>query len=141
MKYLLDTDIISELVARQPRRAVLEWIDSVDPHSLYLSVITFGELKKGIEKLPTSRRRKQLHEWVENDLPARFSGRILALDLSVMLTWGELTGRLERRGRTLPAIDSLITAQALHYGCTIVTRNTQDYVGAEVELLNPLETT
>ena len=139
MNYLLDTNVISELVARKPNPRVLEWIDSCDPNHIFISVITIGELRKGIEKLPASARKDALAEWLANDLVLRFSGRILTLDLDVMLAWGQLTGEFERAGRPLPAIDSLIAALALHHGITLVTRNVADFAHSGVVLLNPWE--
>jgi tRNA(fMet)-specific endonuclease VapC len=108
MKYLLDTNVLSELVVKQPNTRVIDWIDSVDPNSLYLSVITIGELRKGIEKLPKSKRKTNLLEWLNDQLQLRFRGRILAIDIDVMLAWGILMGQLEQVGRPLPAMDSLI---------------------------------
>jgi tRNA(fMet)-specific endonuclease VapC len=137
MKYLLDTNVISELVAKQPDQRVIDWIDSLDPSSVYLSVITIGELRKGIERLPLSRRKDTLYAWLSDDLPVRFNGRILVVDIDVMLVWGELTGRLERVGKPLPAIDSLIAATALHHGCYLATRNENDFKETGVTIVNP----
>ena len=137
MRLLLDTNVISELMARRPDPRVVTWIDSQDPMTVYLSVVTIGELRKGIEKLPPSPRRDTLHVWLVNDLLQRFTGRILVLDIDVMLAWGELTGRLERTGRPLPAVDALIAALALHHRCHLVTRNSADFAGTGVSLLDP----
>ncbi|HYP38901.1 MAG TPA: type II toxin-antitoxin system VapC family toxin [Chloroflexia bacterium] len=137
MKYLLDTNVISELVARRPSQPVLQWIDALDADSLYLSVITIGELRKGIEKLPNSPRKNALSAWLADDLLVRFGGRVLSVDVDVMLTWGELTGRMERSGRRLPAIDSLIAALAIHHNCSLVTRNEDDFKDTGVTVLNP----
>ncbi len=137
MKYLLDTNVISELVASQPHQPVLEWLDSLDPHSVYLSVITIGEIQRGIEKLPPSNRRQELREWLNDQLLIRFAGQILAIDVGVMLVWGTLIADVERLGRPLPAIDSLIAALALHHHCTLVTRNEKDFQDTGVALLNP----
>ncbi len=137
MKYLLDTNVISEMVAKQPDPKVIAWIDSLDQNWVYLSVITIGELRKGIEKLPSSRRKERLRAWLADELLVRFSGRILSLDIDVMLAWGELTGRLEARGKPLPAIDSLIAALALHHTCHLVTRNEADFNDTGVPILNP----
>lgn len=137
MKYLLDTNVISELVARQPNPNVVQWIDSLDPGGVYLSVITIGELRKGIEKLPDSKRKQTLRDWLSDDLLHRFSGRVLVLDTPVMLTWGELIGRLETRGRPLAAMDSLIAALALHHHCSLVTRNEDDFRDTGISVINP----
>lgn len=137
MKYLLDTCVISELVARNPNPRVVFWIDSADETSLYLSVITIGEIGRGIAKLPDSSRKARLSRWLEEDLLFRFAGRIVPIDTDVMLTWGSLVVRLEREGRVLPAMDSLIAAIALSGQFTLVTRNVGDFEGTGVEILNP----
>lgn len=137
MRYLLDTNVISELVAKQPNTKVIQWIDTLDPNSVYLSVITIGELRKGIEKLPDSKRKDTLRSWLNDDLLMRFSGRILELDIRVMLTWGEFTGQLEQVGKPLPALDSLIAALALHHTCTLATRNEDDFRATGIAIVNP----
>ena len=137
MNYILDTNVISELVAKQPNQRVVEWIDRLDPNHVFLSVITIGELRKGIEKLPESPRKEALRDWLTTDLLSRFSGRILPLDIDVMLTWGALTGQLERIGRPLPAIDSLIAALALHHASVLATRNEHDFKDTGIPLFNP----
>lgn len=137
MKYLLDTNVISELVARKPNAQVVQWIDALDPSSVYLSVITIGELSKGIEKLAESPRKDRLRAWLSDDLLVRFDGRLLSLDVEVMLTWGRLIAQLERSGRSLPAIDSLIAALSIHHQCSLVTRNEGDFKDTGVTLVNP----
>ncbi len=137
MKYLLDTNIVSELVAKRPNPRVVKWVDSLDPDNLYLSVITIGELRKGVEKLPNSKRKEALSYWLSDDLLIRFSGRILVLDVEVMLTWGELTGSIEPTRKTVSAIDSLIAAVALNHNCTLVTRNEDDFRKLGITILNP----
>jgi tRNA(fMet)-specific endonuclease VapC len=137
MKYLLDTNVISELVAKRPNPQVVKWVDSLDSDSIHLSVITIGELRKGIEKLPDSKRKETLRLWLNDDLLIRFSGRILVLDVDAMITWGELMGRLERARKTMSAIDSLIAALALHHNCALVTRNENDFKEAGITIVNP----
>lgn len=137
MKYLLDTNVISELVAKQPEPKVVNWLDNRDESLIYLSVITLGEIKKGIERLPDTRRKIELHAWLTDELLIRFQGRILMLDTEVMLTWGNLTAALEQKGRKLPAIDSLVAAIALHGQLTLVTRNEDDFADTGVTVLNP----
>ncbi|MGI0493905.1 type II toxin-antitoxin system VapC family toxin [Alkalinema pantanalense CENA528] len=136
MKYLLDTCIISELIAKRPNQTVLDWLDSQVASDLYLSVITIGELTKGIRRLPDSRRKADLEHWLENDLLSRFSGRTPTLDLNTMILWGNLIARLEVQGRVLPLMDSLIAATVLHGGFTLITRNEKDFIGTGVPLIN-----
>lgn len=137
MKYLLDTNVISELIAKHPNERVIQWLDQLDPASIYLSVITIGELRKGIEKLSDSSRKDELRNWLTDELLIRFRDRILLVDLDVMLTWGELVGRLERSGRPLAAIDSLIAALALAHSCSLVTRNEADFKDTGLNITNP----
>ena len=137
MRFLLDTCVISELVAKQPDPGVAQWIDDVGEEKVYLSAITIGEIKKGIEKLPDSRRKRELTVWLEDDLLTRFDERVLPVDTDVMLVWGELTANLEKQGRKMPAIDSLIAAIALRGELSLVTRNEDDFKHAGVPVTNP----
>ena len=137
MKILLDTNVISELVAKQPNSQVLAWIDHLDSNAAYLSVVTIGELCHGIEKLPNSTRKIKLQRWLSEELPLRFYGRILNIDTDVMLAWGALVARLERAGKPMPAMDSLVAAIAIRYDCILATRNEQDFVSSGVATINP----
>ena len=137
MTYLLDTCLISELVAKQPNQKVLDWVDAQVPETLYLSVITIGEIAKGICKLTPSKRKESLTTWLNETLPNRFEHRILTLDVSTMVLWGNLVGQLEQNGRPLPAMDSLIAAIALQHSLSLVTRNEKDFAGAGVVIINP----
>jgi len=137
MRHLLDTNVVSELIAREPDPRVVRWVDDLDPHGVYLSVVTVGELQKGVEKLPDSRRKRDLREWLEGDLLVRFDGRILIFDVGAMLAWGAMMGRLERVGMPLPAMDSIIAALAIHHDCTLATRNEADFEGTGVRVANP----
>jgi predicted nucleic acid-binding protein len=137
MNYLFDTNVISELIAKQPNQKVIDWIDRLDPNAVYLSVITIGEIRKGIQKLAKSQRRATLTEWLTQDLLVRFDGRIAAITTDVILVWGELTGRLENAGHPMSAIDSLIAAIALAGNYRLVTRNTVDFQHTSVNMINP----
>jgi tRNA(fMet)-specific endonuclease VapC len=137
MSYVLDTNVISELIAKHPDPKVVAWLDSLDPAILYLTVITIGEIRKGIEKLPSSNRRDSIKDWLETDLLLRFQGRVLDITTEVMLVWGELTGRLENEGKPLAAIDSLIAAIALQKHYSLVTRNDSDFRHTGVMIVNP----
>jgi predicted nucleic acid-binding protein len=137
MKILLDTCVISELVTKRPNSNVVSFVDELDPDDIYLSVITIGEIIKGIEKIPDSRRKTELHDWLQDDLMARFHGNILPLDIDVISEWGALTARLELVGKSMPAIDSLIAATLLAHNMTLVTRNVSDFEAAGIEIINP----
>jgi tRNA(fMet)-specific endonuclease VapC len=137
MSFLLDTCVISELVARQPDPGLVQWIDGTAEEKMYLSVITIGEIKKGIERLPDSRRKSELVKWLEGDLLVRFGNKILSIDTDVMLVWGGLCANLERQGRKMPAIDSLIAAIAVHGKLDLVTRNEADFKHAGITVINP----
>jgi toxin FitB len=137
MTYLLDTCLISELVTKQPNPQVLAWLDTQPPETLYLSIITIGEIAKGIGKLPESVRKKRLADWLNQDLLSRFEHRIIGLDIPTMKLWGNLVGRLEPQGRVLPVMDSLIAAIALQNNLTLVTRNEADFIGTGLAIVNP----
>jgi toxin FitB len=137
MNYLLDTCIISELVSKCPEPRVIKWIDNILDTRLYLSVITIGEIRKGIEKLPDSKRKTLIRSWLEDQLLIRFDSRIIPIDTDLILTWGQLVGMLEATGKQMAAIDSLIAATAIHGRFTLVTRNVEDFKNAGVLILNP----
>ena len=137
MSYLIDTFCISELVKKKPNPNVVKWFSDHDELSMFLSVITFGELRKGIEKLPDSSKKKELNRWVKEDLKHRFKNRILSINLEEVNKWGEILAIAEKSGNPLPAIDSLIAATAQVHDLSVVTRNTQYLEGSEVEVINP----
>ncbi len=137
MNYLLDTCIVSELIKNEPNIKLINWIDSVEEIKLYLSVITIGEIEKGISKLPTSRRKSIIIEWLHEDLLIRFNNRIVNLDLDILFQWGKMSASLELKGLKMPSIDSLIAATAKHNKFCLVTRNIKDFENCGIELLNP----
>jgi toxin FitB len=115
----------------------MDWMRAADESLLHLSVLTLGEIRKGAAILPQSKRRTHLENWLEFDLQVRFSGRILAIEKAVADRWGWLTAEAQRKGRPLSAIDGLLAATALHHHLTMVSRNVNDFVITQVELLNP----
>lgn len=139
MKYLLDTCVISELAKTEPSKEVVSWVIGNNEEDLYLSCLTFGELHKGILKLPDSKRKENLHLWVEYDLKERFRNRIIVIDLKVAKIWGEIQGQAEARGKPMPTIDSLIAASGLTHNLIVVTRNIADMKQSGVSLFNPWE--
>jgi predicted nucleic acid-binding protein len=137
--FLLDTNCISEVVRNKPEPRVLGWMEAADESLLYLSVLTLGEIRKGVAGLPQSKRRTHLETWLEVDLQARFSGRILSIDVSIADRWGLLAAEAKRKGRSLSTVDGLFAATALHHNLTIVSRNVSDFVNTPVPALNPWE--
>jgi len=136
VKYLLDTCVVSELIKKMPDSNVVNWLKQQDESDLYLSVMTFGEIEKGIQQAPSVAQKKKLREWLE-DLEQRFQGRIIPIDIHVAIKWGEIQGSLVSRGKTLPAIDSLIAISALAHNFTVVTRNISDMERSTVNILDP----
>lgn len=137
--FLLDTNCISELVRTKPELRVLEWMEAADESVLYLSVLTLGEIRKGVAGLPQGKRQTQLEIWLDVDLQARFSGRILAIDALIADRWGLMAAEAKRKGVALSAIDGLLASTALQHNLTIVSRNVRDFEGTRVLTLNPWE--
>ncbi len=137
MKYLLDTCVISELIKKNPNKQVVKWISKTTETNLFISVLTIGELHKGIEKLPESEKKEKLHKWVNCDLKERFKNRIINFDLQVTTIWGKIQARSELAGKTMPAIDGMIAATGIANYFIIVTRNTSDMKISGASLLDP----
>ena len=138
MNYLLDTCVITELVNTKPELRVVQWIRSQDEENLFLSVITIGEIQKGISKLPDGRKKKQqLQSWLNNEMQARFKDRILEITIGTGNVWGQVLGACENKGVTLAAIDSLIASQGIFHKMTVVTRNISDMEPSGALLFNP----
>lgn len=134
MSYLVDTNVLSELRRKQPDGNVVGWLERRPPTTLFLSALTLGELRKGIELMPEGERKRSYLDWLEIELPRFFCGRILAIDELVADRWGRLVAQA---GRALPAIDSLLAATALTHGLTLVTRNGKDFQHPGLEVVNP----
>ena len=134
MSYLIDTHALSELRRKAPDANVVAWFAQRPPVTLYLSVLTLGEIGKGVEGATDTARRQALTDWLETDLPLFFTGRILGVDGAVADRWGRLVAAA---GRPLPAIDSLLAATALAHDLVLVTRNTKDFAGLPVQVFNP----
>ncbi len=134
--FLLDTNVISELVRPKPEPKVKAWVAATDEDLLYLSVLTLGEIRKGIASLKDALRRVRLEAWLDGDLAVRFAGRILAIDLAVADRWGRLVAQADLKSR-LPVIDGLLAATALQHNLTLVTRNTKDVAEIGVPVFNP----
>ena len=137
MNFLLDTCVLSELTKPHPDASVVAWLDATDERSLFLSVLSVGEILKGISKLPDGEKRERLSRWVETDLSERFDGRLLDLNLEVAAEWGSLLGEAEQRGERLPAIDAMLAATARVGGLAVATRNESDFARCGVRVFNP----
>ncbi|MGA7279996.1 MAG: type II toxin-antitoxin system VapC family toxin [Desulfocapsaceae bacterium] len=137
MKYLLDTCVISELRKKNPDVHVVSWIQGRSEPDLYISVLTIGEMVKGVEKLPESKNKKALLIWLNEDLRLRFENRIIDLDVNILTTWGRIQAASEKIGQPMPAIDSLIAATAITYTLTVVTRNIKDMQISGASLFDP----
>ena len=135
--YLLDTCLVSELIRAKPNKNVMNWIESLEEEMFYLSVLTLGEIQKGISKLSDRKRRSIFFEWLENDLIARFEGRILPITVDVAVKWGEISVEAEKRGFKLPVVDTLIAATAIVSNFMVVTRNIDDLQKAGAKVINP----
>jgi predicted nucleic acid-binding protein len=137
--FLLDTNCISEVVRLTPDPRVMAWIEAVEESLLYLSVLTMGEIRKGLAALPQGKRRSRLETWLEVELHARFSGRILSIDAAVADRWGLLAASAKTKGNPLSTIDGLLAATAIHHNLTIVSRNVDDFRNTQVPVVNPWE--
>jgi len=136
LKYLLDTCVISEMIKPSPDKKLLRWVENEPSSSLFLSVITIGEIRKGLSKLPASRKKEKLTIWL-NMLLEEYSNRILLIDLTVAENWGEMQGRSEKKGAVMPSIDGLIAAITYTNNMTLVTRNENDFISANIPIINP----
>ncbi len=136
MRYLLDTCVLSEMVKSTPDANVIRWFEARKPHELYISAMTWGELQRGVARLPQSKRRSELTAWLEQ-LEAGFEDRILAFDQTTSEAWARMTVQAEAQGRSMAAFDSIIAATARACDCKLVTRNVRDFAHADIEMLNP----
>lgn len=134
MSYLIDTNVLSELRRKQPNPAVVAWVQARPASTLYLSVLTLGELRKGIATLGEGAKQQALNDWLQVELPQFFTGRVLQIDTAVADRWGSL---MAQAGRPMPAIDSLLAATALVHGLQMVTRNQKDFDYPGLQTINP----
>jgi toxin FitB len=134
--YLLDTCVLSELVKSAPDVHVLHWVKSRKPLEFCISAMTWGELQRGVIRLPESKRRSELTLWLQQ-LEAGFEDRILAFDQDISKIWAQMTVQAEANGKTMAAFDSIIAATARAHDCKLVTRNTSDFINAGIDVLNP----
>ena len=138
--FLLDTNVISEVISPRPSSNVIEWIEATDESLLYLSVLTIGEIRKGISKLAVGRKRASLEAWLDNDVMLRFSGRILPINIAIAVRWGRISADAAANGTPIPVIDGLLAGTAIHHSLTIVSRDEGFSFTAGVEVFNPWHT-
>jgi predicted nucleic acid-binding protein len=137
VRILLDTNVLSEVTKPRPDVHVLQWLDDLDEDRSFISVVSIAEIGRGVALMHMGRKRETLAEWLAQDLPQRFEHRILPVNEPVALAWGDLMGTAKRRGRGLSSMDGLIAATAIAQDLTLATRNTRDFEGFGIELIDP----
>jgi predicted nucleic acid-binding protein len=137
VKFLLDTNVVSEWVRPQPDRNVISWLAEVDEDRVFISVISFAEIRRGVEMLLAGRRRERLVTWLAEELPVRFEERILDIDPRVAETWGVVMARGQKIGLTIGSMDAFVAATAEAHGLTLATRNVKDFRRLGISLLDP----
>lgn len=138
--FLVDTNVISEFIKPQPDSRVIRWLDAADPASLYVSVVTLGEIRLGIEDMPAGKRRSALEEWFQEGLPDWFDSNLLPVTKAIADRWGRLTIAAKKQGRAITTADGLIAATAIEHHLAIVTRNISDFAKCGAVIVNPWET-
>lgn len=137
MRVLLDTNVLSEVTRPHPDASVLKWLHGLDEDRAFISVVSIAEIRHGVVLMDSGRKRDVLANWLAEDLPQRFERRVLPIDESVALSWGDLMGKAKRSGRSLSSMDGMIAATAITHGLTLATRNIRDFDGLGIELFNP----
>ncbi|MBX5151491.1 type II toxin-antitoxin system VapC family toxin [Rhizobium lentis] len=137
MRLLLDTNVLSEVTKPNPDARVLGWLDGLDEDRSFISVVSVAEIRRGVALMDKGRKRDVLADWLARDLPQRFERRIIPVDEAVALAWGDLMGHAKRSGRGLSSMDGLIAATAVAHDLTLATRNTRDFQGLGIELVDP----
>lgn len=137
MSHLVDTNVFSELAKPKPEPKVVEWLRTHES-TLYVSTITIGELRRGIERLPTGKRKTRLQRWLESVCDT-MKGRVLSFNTSTAHVWGQQKAKWEKKGITVPSLDGQIAATAIRHSLTVVTRNTSDFKGTGLKTFNPFD--
>jgi predicted nucleic acid-binding protein len=137
MNYLLDTNVVSEWIKPHPDPGVVAWTAEVDEDRVFLSVVTITELRHGIERLARGKRRRRLDQWLHDELPLRFEGRLLTIDAGIADLWGKMVARAEAAGRSITAMDAFLAATAEAHGLALVTRNPADFEDLVPATVNP----
>nr|WP_210294040.1 MULTISPECIES: type II toxin-antitoxin system VapC family toxin [unclassified Rhizobium] len=134
---LLDTNVLSEVTKPRPEGRVLEWLDGLDEDRTFINVVSIAEIRRGVALMDNGRKRDALVEWLARDLPQRFERRVIPVDERVALAWGDLMGDAKRSGRGMSSMDGLIAATAIAHDLALATRNTKDFEGFGIELIDP----
>lgn len=137
MRFLLDTNVICELLRPAPNPRLIDWVNAQAPLDIALSVLSIGEIEYAMARLPAGRRRTSLERWLSEEVPRQFQDRILGIDPSIAREWGHLAAQAATSGRDLSVIDALLLATAAVHGLTLVTRNESDCAARGVPVLNP----
>ena len=137
MRFLLDTNVVSEWTKPRPNEGVIQWLAEVEEDDVFVSVVTFAEIRHGVERLPAGEGRRRLDEWLRNDLALRFEERVIGVDGAIADEWGRVIALREARGRPIGAMDALIAATAQIHDLTVVTRNPTDFQASVKAVLNP----
>lgn len=140
MRYLLDTNVISEWIKPRPDAGVVAWLGAADEDDLYLSVLAFAEIRLGIELLPQGPKRVRIAAWLDDDLAVRFERQIVGIDRTIAEAWARIVARGRARGAPPPVLDAFLAATALVHDMTLVTRNERDLAALDVPILNPWQT-
>jgi len=139
VSFLVDTNVVSEPTKPLPNARAVDWHRAQPGETMYISVLTLGELRRGVLLLAEGARRRTLERWLENEIVPYFDGRTFDVDSQIMTTWAEMQNRCRRQGRMLSTMDSLLAATALTHGLTVATRNTADFLATGVRVVNPWE--
>lgn len=137
MNFLLDTNIVSEWVKPRPYPGVVAWLAEADEDRVFVSVVTLAELRYGVERMAAGSRRSRLDEWLRDELPLRFQGRVLAIEAAVADMWGKIAVRSESAGKRIGVMDRFIAATAEAHDLTLVTRNASHFESLVRSILNP----
>jgi len=137
MSFLLDTNVVSEWVKPRPNAGVVAWLAEIDEDRVFVSVITLAEMRYGIERMAAGNRRRRLDQWLRDELPVRFEGRVLSIDSAIADAWGKIVARSESSGRPVSVADAFIAATVEVHGLTLVTRNTSDFKAILKAMVNP----
>jgi len=137
MRLLLDTNVLSEVTKPRPDEGVLTWLHGLDEDRTFISIVSIAEIRRGVALMDSGRKRDALDEWLAHDLPQRFENRIILVEVPFALAWGDLMALAKRSGRGLASIDGLIAATAFAHNFTLATRNTKDFEGFGIDIIDP----